>query len=216
MEALSPHEPEYPERDGQPMSDNTLQFLWITMLQGNLDALLPDFVGGDLLWYPVQGDNRTRAAPDVMVALGRPKGRRGSYKQWEEDGIAPAVVFEVLSPGNTTEEMAEKHAFYERYGVEEYYVIDPDVPTLEVWLRRREVLRPARSAEEHISAVLGIRLVRREGQLAVFYPDGRPFLTFPELKAERDAVAAERDAATAKALRLAERLRALGLDPDEE
>jgi Uma2 family endonuclease len=201
MEALSPHEPEYPERDGQPMSDNTLQFDWIVMLKGNLDALLPDFVGGDLLWYPVEGDNRTRAAPDVMVALGRPKGRRGSYKQWEEDGLAPAVVFEVLSPGNSAEEMAEKLAFYDRFGVEEYYVIDPDVPTLEVYLRKRGALRAATVGEQHTSPRLGIRFVRKDGQLAVFRPDDKPFLSFPELQA--------------KAERLAERLRALGVDPDE-
>ncbi|NEX15989.1 MAG: hypothetical protein C1943_04960 [Halochromatium sp.] len=28
-------------------------------------------------------------APDLFVVFGRPKGRRGSYRQWEEDGIAP-------------------------------------------------------------------------------------------------------------------------------
>jgi len=32
------------------------------------------------------------------------------------------VVFEVLSPGNTLTEMLEKREFYERYGVEEYYI----------------------------------------------------------------------------------------------
>ena len=60
------------------------------------------FVAGDLLWYAQQGDPTERLAPDAMVVFGRPKGDRGSYKQWEEDGIAPQVVWEVLSPGNTT------------------------------------------------------------------------------------------------------------------
>jgi len=36
------------------------------------------------------------------------------------------VVFEVLSPSNTQQEMADKRAFYEEHGVEEYYVYDPD------------------------------------------------------------------------------------------
>jgi Uma2 family endonuclease len=144
----------------------------------------------------------------VMVALGRPKGRRGSYKQWEEDGLAPAVVFEVLSPGNTAQEMEEKLAFYDQHGVEEYYVIDPDLPALEVYVRRRGALRAAAVGEQHTSPRLGIRFVRKDGQLTVFRPDGKPFLTFPELQAERDA-------ATAKVERLAERLRALGVDPDE-
>jgi Uma2 family endonuclease len=229
MEALSPDEPEYPDSDGKPLADNTLQFDWIMKLKGNLDVVIPDFVGGDLLWYPVRGDNRTRAAPDVMVALGRPKGRRGSYKQWEEDGIAPQVVFEVLSPGNTEGEMSEKLAFYDRFGVEEYYVIDPDTPTIELYLRKRGQLRLATISEEHTSKRLGIRFVRRDGILSVYRPNGRPFLDYSELDAERNAVVAERDAivaerdavaaelneALAAKARLAERLRALGLDPDE-
>ena len=33
-------------------------------------------------------------APDVMVVFGRPDGERRSYKQWEEDNLAPQVVFE--------------------------------------------------------------------------------------------------------------------------
>ncbi|MCU0875242.1 MAG: hypothetical protein MUE50_23160, partial [Pirellulaceae bacterium] len=73
---------EYPDSDGLPMSDNTLQFQWIVTLQGGLDALFRDdpdvFVAGDLLWYPVEGDNTVRAAPDVLVVFGRPKGYRGS------------------------------------------------------------------------------------------------------------------------------------------
>ena len=49
------------------------------------------FVAGDLLWYPVEGDPKTRMAPDTMVAFGRPKGYRGSYKQWVEGGSRPIV-----------------------------------------------------------------------------------------------------------------------------
>jgi Uma2 family endonuclease len=128
----------YPERDGQPMSDNTKQFRWIVTIQGGLDSLFKDnpevFVAGDLLWYPVEGDNKTRIAPDAMVVFGRPKGEspeatlceRGSYLQWREDNIPPQVVFEVLSPGNRLGEMLKKLRFYERYGVEEYYIYDPD------------------------------------------------------------------------------------------
>src|SRR4030095_3541808 len=95
----------YPQSDGQPMADNTKQFRWIVTIQGGLDALFradPQvFVAGDLLWYPVEGHPEMCMAPDVMVAFGRPKGDRGSYLQWQEGGIAPQVVFEIRSPGNT-------------------------------------------------------------------------------------------------------------------
>ena len=76
----------YPDCDGQPMSDNTLQFAWIVKLKEGCEALFKDnptvFVAGDLLWYPVEGNNKTRRAPDAMVVFGRPKGYRGSYQQW--------------------------------------------------------------------------------------------------------------------------------------
>src|SRR5438477_4860255 len=77
----------YPDCDGHPMSDNTLQFKWIVTIKGGLEALFRNdssvFVAGDLLLYPVDGNPKIRTAPDAMVVFGRPKGYRGSYKQWE-------------------------------------------------------------------------------------------------------------------------------------
>src|SRR5262245_44268430 len=128
---------EYPDSDGQPMADNTLQFRWIVTIEGGLEALFADdpnvFVAGDLLWYPVEGQPKVRQAPDIMVAFGRPKGYRGSYKQWLEGGIAPQAVFEILSPNHRLNELTRKFQFYERHGVEEYYVYDPDAGELFGW-----------------------------------------------------------------------------------
>jgi Uma2 family endonuclease len=116
---------EYPSTDGEPMAQNTKQYRYITTIQGGLAAMFRDrpdvFVAGDLFWYPIEGDNKTRVAPDVMVVFGRPKGDRDSYRQWEEDNIAPQVVFEILSPSNTLTELLNKSLFYERYRVQEYY-----------------------------------------------------------------------------------------------
>lgn len=43
----------YPDRDGQPMADNTAQFQWIVTIKENLELLYADdpniFVAGDLL-----------------------------------------------------------------------------------------------------------------------------------------------------------------------
>ncbi len=120
----------YPDSDGQPTADNTRQFRWIMLVKENLEILFADnpqvFVAGDLLWYPVEGHPEIRVAPDAMVVFGRPKGDRGSYRQWEEDNIAPQVVFEILSPENSSQVMTSKLEFYDRYGVEEYYIYDPD------------------------------------------------------------------------------------------
>lgn len=208
----------YPDSDGQPMADNTKQFRCITTIQGGLDALFKDradvFVAGDLLWYPVEGDNKTRLAPDVMVVFGRPKGDRGSYQQWREDNIAPQVVFEVLSPGNRVSEMVKKLRFYERYGVEEYYMYDPDNIDLAGWLRSGTELNDIESMLGWVSPRLGIRF-ELGSELEIYRPDGQKFLTYVELESEREQEKHEKELAQSKVERLAERLRAMGVNPDE-
>ena len=205
----------YPDSDGMPMAENTKQLRWIVVLYGNLAALFRDagdvFVAADLLWYPVEGHPEVRVAPDVLLAFGRPKGDRGSYKQWEEGDVPPTVVFEVLSPGNTFPEMADKLAFYEEHGVEEYYVYDPDTDHLLVYVRQGEALRRVRPVAGFVSPRLRIRFDTSGSELVVFGPDGRRFLTFEELEAERvheheRRLAAERRAGQAeqRAARLAE------------
>jgi Uma2 family endonuclease len=85
----------YPESDGKPMSDNTKQFRWIVTIKDNLELLFASdpnvFIAGDLLWDPVEDHNNLCQAPDVLVAIGRPKGDRGSYKQWQEADIASVL-----------------------------------------------------------------------------------------------------------------------------
>jgi Uma2 family endonuclease len=214
----------YPDSDGKPMADNTLQFRWIVTIEGGIDALfaqrLDVFVAGDLLWYPVEGDPSICTAPDTLVAFGRPKGYRGSYKQWEEGGIAPQVVFEVLSPSNRHKELIHKFLFYERYGVEEYYVYDPDHNTLEGWLRRGDRLEEVPRMAGWVSPRLGVRFELTETELELYGPDGTKFLSYVELAAQRNQLAAERDQALQQAAEqarraeaLAAQLRAQGIEP---
>jgi len=172
------------------LSDNTRQYQWIVMIQGGLDALLPDFVGGDLLWYPDPTDDRVRRGPDVMVALGRPKGHRGSYKQWEEDGVAPQVLFEIISPSNSGPKMARKRAFYERHGVQEYYEYDPERNRSRGWVRGGDQLIEIAHLDGWTSPLLGIRFVTRGPELQIFRPDGRPFRTFLQIQTEAEEVEA--------------------------
>lgn len=236
----------YPDSDGQPMADNTKQFEAIVALHSGFAALYKDdpnvFVAGDLLWYPVEGDNRTRAAPDVMLAFGRPKGDRGSYKQWVEDNIAPQVAFEILSPGNRLTEMAKKFAFYQRHGVEEYYLYDPDTGDLSGWVRAGENLTVIDEMEGWVSPRTQVRFALEDGALVIYRPDGQRFETYLELlaraeqervraeqehmRAEQERVRAEQERVRAdqeygraeqehsRAERLAAQLRALGIEPE--
>jgi Uma2 family endonuclease len=180
----------YPQSDGQPMADNTKQFELIVFIKKNCDLLFandPDVVvAGDLLWYPVKDDNVTRRAPDIMVVFGRPKGDRGSYVQSKENNIPPQVVFEILSPGNTHKEMIAKYNFYQRYGVEEYYLYDPDTAELTGWLRSNNELQEIEQMAGWVSPRLGVRFELPNNELQIFRPDGQPFLTFLELDQLRE------------------------------
>lgn len=209
---LHPEAVEYPDSDGKPMSDNTLQFQWIVTIKENLDALLSeDFVAGDLLWYPVEGNPKIRQAPDVLVAIGRPKGYRGSYQQWRENGVAPQVVFEILSPGNTALEMARKQSFYERYGVEEFYIYDPDSNELAGWIRTGGLLDEVEDMNGWTSPRLGIRFEQGTETLRVIAPDGSEFQTFAEVTKRAKVAERRAEEAEQELERLRERLRELGV-----
>jgi Uma2 family endonuclease len=202
----------YPDSDGEPMADNTLQFEWISTIKWGLEALFADrsdvFVAGDHLVYPVDDENTPGVAPDVYVAFGRPKGHRGSYKVWEEGGVFPPVIFEVWSPGNRFERMQEKFRFYEQHGAEEYYIVYPEPPAFaEGWCREGGRLEGVPDIKTWVSPRLGIRFELHRGQLNILRPDGTRFLTYVEIDRQ---LAEERR----RAEKLAAKLRELGIDPD--
>ena len=230
-------EPEiiYPESDGKSMADNTKQFDWIVKIKENLERMFADrpdvFVAGDLLWYPVKGNNKIRTAPDAMAVFGRPKGHRGSYRTWDENNVSPQAVFEILSPGNRKTEMEKKRLFYQRYGVTEYYVYDPDRIRLSGWIRSGKRFRAIEEEKmrKWISPVLNIRFDLREDDLHIFDPDGKEFETLEaaDKRAEAEKQRAESankrakqsdkqaEAADKRAERLAAKLRELGISPDQ-
>ncbi|MEC4806176.1 MAG: Uma2 family endonuclease [Jaaginema sp. PMC 1079.18] len=237
----------YPDSDGKPLADNTIQLGLIFTIKGGLDALFQDrddvFIAADLLWYPVQltqaeilaKKQPQRQAPDVMVVLGRPKGDRGSYRQWQEENIAPQVAFEILSPGNRKQEMTQKFEFYQKYGIEEYYLYNPQKNRLQGWLKQGEELTEIPTMEGWSSPRLGITFSTSEGDLALFSPDGERFVDYVEVVQQRDRALAERererlekererlekeqekqraDRAELELQQMRERLRQLGIDPD--
>jgi Uma2 family endonuclease len=222
---------EYPDGDGLPMAENTLQYDYITLIKGGLEILFADrpdvFVAGDLLWYPVEGKPKICQAPDVLVAFGRPKGYRGSYKQWEEENIPPQVVFEILSPSNRGIKMTLKFEFYQSHGVEEYYVYDPDDGEFAGLQRSGDKFAHIPEIQGWVSPRLKVRFEVHGGQLQVFGPDGRQFVNEVELarqrdQAERQTAEANRRTAEVEALarkqaehiqRLQAQLKAQGMEP---
>ncbi len=212
----------FPDSDGKPMSDNTIQYRWIVTIKGNLDLLYKDtpdvFVAGDLLWYAKHEEGTPRQAPDVMVVFGRLKGDRGSWQPWKENDTTPQVVFEIMSPSNRAGEMTRKFEFYDRYGVDEYYIYDPKDGDLSIWVRStgdaavdgaanpgavsQNRLRAVNYQDEYTSPLMGVRFApRHNAEMTIWYPDGRRFLTMDETDAAREQAEAEARRAEANAQR---------------
>lgn len=223
----------YPDDNGEPMSNNTEQFRLIVEIKENLELLFGDdpnvFVAGDLLWYPVEGNNKLSQAPDVMVVFGVPKGYRGSYQQWLENDIAPQIAFEIWSPGNRLTPMMQKFKFYERYGVEEYYLYDPEKLELIGWQRVEEKLEQIEQMDAWVSPRLGVRFQLSETELEMFGPSGEAFMSFVELaglrqeaqtRAQQAEILLEQtetmlEQERSRSQALESKLREMGIDPNE-
>ena len=208
----------FPDSDGKPMADNTEQYRWIVIIKENLEILFAAednvFIAADLLWYPVRSKIISPTAPDVMVVFGRQKGKRRSYRQWNEQNIPPQVVFEILSASNDEDEMSRKLEFNNTYGVEEYYIYDPESFQLDGWLRQGGNLNKLWDIDGWVSPRLGIRFDTGQGELVIYRPDKQKFLTSVELeqRAARAELLLEQERQRADLM--AEYLRSIGVDPD--
>ncbi|MCU0451085.1 MAG: Uma2 family endonuclease [Bernardetiaceae bacterium] len=197
--ATSAAEPLAPEPEAHLPADATRVYECLVKIKGNLDILFADrpdvLVAGDLPWFASEGQPQIVQTPNVLVALGRPKGHRSSYRQWDE-GQPPQVVFELLTPAlrKNYQELFRKHNFYQQHGVQEYYLYDADEVKLSVFLRHGpQLILQDYPTSFWQSPALGITLEILPGgnDLLLFFPNGQPFLSFVELDAR---VRAEREA----------------------
>ncbi len=118
--------------------------------------------------------------------------------------------------------MARKLDFYDRYGVEEYYLYKPDAVDLAGWLRREGRLEAIAEMNGWVSPRLGVRFEVAESALQIYRPDNRPFLTYLELaqlqeQAEQRAreLQAELEQQRQRSQALEARLREMGIDPEQ-
>ena len=123
-----PRRVHYPESNGLPLAETRFQYDSLTYAAGALDIHFRDrsdvAVEGNRLLYYVEGDPRSRVAPDVFVVFGVPKRRRRIYLLWEE-GEAPDFVLEVTSRSTRRQDAGFKRDLYARLGVREYWLFDP-------------------------------------------------------------------------------------------
>ncbi|OJW08808.1 MAG: hypothetical protein BGO49_08290 [Planctomycetales bacterium 71-10] len=173
------------------MADSQEQYLGMVTIAEGLDAMFADrmdvLVACDLLWYWDPDDPRKCAAPDVFVALGRPKALRRSYKEWLE-GRPPQVVFEIHSYHNRASEKRRKLALYDARGVEEYYYY-PKTGRFDGWLRGPGGLAPIPNADGWTSPNLGVTFEAppKEHALVVRTPSGEAFQHVQDIIKDRKA-----------------------------
>lgn len=135
-----PTSDELPCSDDTPVDNEDQNFLpnYLLFL---LELLWKDrqdwYFGVDMGIYHTTGANpRVPVIPDGFLSVGVPRRKPGnqsrkSYVLWEEAGIVPKLVLEMVSwtPGN---EYGEKLAIYETLGVLYYVIYNP-----EYWERDR-------------------------------------------------------------------------------
>ena len=103
-------------------------------------------------------DQHTVLEPDVLFI------RQQRLEIVKEEAIegAPDLVVEVLSPTTFYKDLRKKMTAYSQFGVQEYWIVDPEPQTIEIYTRREDKLPLAQkfsSVETVESALLsGLRL----------------------------------------------------------
>ncbi len=203
----------YPESDGQPVAETDVHRQLMFALIGMLQAFFRDdphvYISGNLFVYYQEGDPRRVVAPDVFVVPGIPNRQRRIYKLWEE-GVPPAVVFELTSRSTRREDLRSKYDLYERLGVREYFLFDPLSeylrPACRGYRLHQDRYRPLSPGEDGSlwSEVLGLALHARGEQLRLYDPAGQRWLPTPQEEATARRAAEERASVEADARRVAE------------
>lgn len=220
---------DYPDSDGKPMAESDYQRPYIAYGTEVLNIFFADqpqvYVSGNLLIYYEEGNPKASVSPDVFVVLNRPKGKRTSYKVWQENNQYPDFILEITSKSTVSEDQGTKRGLYAFWGVPEYFQYDPSADYLEPPLQGYQLIARNYSPLSAtilpngelsiVSGVLGLELRLEQGELRFYNPvTNEKLLSHAEAEAARQTAEVARQTAEAKAERLAARLRELGIDPE--
>ena len=189
----------YPESDGKPMGETDYHIITIITLHQSLELFFKEIsdvrVFSDIMFYYEEGNLRKVIAPDVMVVRGVGKHLRRTFRLWEEK--IPEVVFEVSSRGTWKEDFQKKFILYQKLGVKEYYIFDPEYdylvePLVAYHLKEEEFKEIKLKRGRVFSPALGLEIVDTGETLRLFNPLTKSFLpTMEELESEVEKLKAE-------------------------
>jgi Uma2 family endonuclease len=171
-------------------------------IYGNLNI----YQTADAMEYPI--------APDVAIIKG--VAYQPTIRSWRvgKSGPAPQVVLEIASEETWRKDLLEKPGKYADMGVQEYYAYDPHEPSLPRSAGRRLFGWPL----DQNRKIMRPMLPRPDGSLwspaldSWLVPDG-PTLRLYDSADQMRMTRAEAEARRSQAM--AEKLRSLGIDPDQ-
>lgn len=225
----------------EPEMESSLHYAQLALLVTCLEWLWQErsdfFIGANLTIYFSREQLKTRdfRGPDFFLFNNVEKKPRKSWVVWEEGGRYPDFIIELLSDSTAKTDRNLKKALYQdRFRTPEYFWFSPETLEFEGYRLMNGVYEPVTPNEKGYlwSEVLSLYVGVYENQLRYFQENGDLVLTPGEYgrqsaleaeAAEQRAATAEQQAATAerraeaeklRAERLADKLRALGLDPD--
>ena len=198
----------------EPEMESSLHYLQLALLVSCLDWLWREqkdyFIGANLTIYfsRQQLKNRDFRGPDFFLVKNTQNHPRRSWVVWEEDGKYPDLIIELLSTSTAVIDKAFKKTLYEeRFRTQEYFWFSPDTLELAGFKLIDGKYKPIKSNNSNLlwSNVLGLYLGLQGDKLRYFDAEERLVLTPEEVALQ------EQNRSTI----LAEKLRELGIDPDE-
>ncbi|MGI8641994.1 MAG: Uma2 family endonuclease [Pyrinomonadaceae bacterium] len=208
-EVYYPHEGReeifYPEQRADDMGETSIHAKLINKLLAMLLQFFEQhedvFLSSNMnLYYEEKNPNKW-LAPDLLISFGVPNHERSSYQVWKEK-VFPQVIFEIASNSTWKDDISEKYEIYELFGVEEYYVLDPEFAYLPASMlafhRQGERLLAVQILENRVfSPRLGLEIVQTERGFRLFNPHTNEFLRTLE-EAEKDRLENEKRARKAE------------------
>lgn len=236
-----PTQDELPCDDGVPMETQRHKMqmeLLIETLYPWLEERDNGYVGGNMFVYYslAQIRNQDFKGPDFFAVLDVPKTERKSWVVWEE-GKAPDVVIELLSESTAKQDkQAKKLVYQNQMRVPEYFWYDPFDPQDWQGFRLNGGIYQSLELDEHnryLSEKLNLALVcwhgnyygvetvwlRWETLEGKLLPTGRELAQEAQAHAQQAEVKAQEaqthaQEAQAKAQKLADKLRDMGINPE--
>lgn len=161
------------------------------------------FAAGNLTIYysPQQRKSEFFRGPDFFVVLGTECKPRQSWVVWQEGGQYPHVIIEILSDSTAeTDRGLKKQIYQDIFRTPDYFWFDPNSFEFQGFQLVGGQYQPLEANEQGClwSQQLQLFLGLENGQLRFFTPQGKLVPTAEE-----------------SALRLAQKLQEMGIDPQE-